>query len=36
MILRRVIIVNMVTGECATAPAMDWESLLCSVLDCRE
>lgn len=36
MFFGRVIIVAVVIGECATAPAMHWESLLCLVLDCRE
>lgn len=36
MFFRRVIIVTVVIGECAVAPAMYWESLLCLVLDCRE
>lgn len=36
MFLRRVIIVTMVIGERAIAPAMYWEPLLCLVLDCRE
>lgn len=36
MFFGRVIIVTVVIGECATAPAMHWESLLCLVLDCRE
>lgn len=36
MFLGRFIIVTMVIGECAIAPAISWESLLRLVLDCRE